>query len=297
MFTTFLIGLLFIVTLVLFSGVIKWHEGYGTGRTQHVLPRVFGLIPLGLAVIVLLFSTLGMVQAKQVGVVTTFGKPGDDTLSSGLYVKAPWQKVTEIDATIQTDEYHGDNAISVILADKNTASISATVRWAVNEKNANTVYADFRSDDPTKSLRDAVVSTQFKAAVNATFAKYDATAPGDETTDTLASKVESVLLAKTEGLVDIESVTISYIKPGDRLQAKIEAIQAQSSQTTIATEKKATATEEAAANRILSDSISNDPNVLVSKCFDLLAEGAFTPPAGFSCWPGGNGAVVVPSAK
>lgn len=292
MFLLFLSVLFLIGAGVVFSGVIKWQDS----RDVITLPRALGFIPLFIALLFVVLASTTIVQAKQVGVVTTFGKPAAATLTSGLHVKAPWQKVTEIDSTVQTDEYHGDSCITVVLADKNTACISATDRWSVNKENANDVYADFRSDDPTKSLRDAVVSTQFKAAVNAVFGGYDATTEGEADYDALAQAVTDAMLLKTNGLVDIDSVTISFIRPSEKLQNKIEALQAQEAKTRIAEEAKSTATKEAEANRILSDSLSNDPNVLVSKCFDLLIEG-YPAPAGFSCWPGGNGSVVIPGTK
>lgn len=265
------------------------------------IARLTAVGALFLSVVIVVLSSMTMVEAKQVGVVTAFGKPQDDTLSSGLHWKKPWEKVTEIDATIQTDEYHGDRGIQVRLSDGNTATISATIRWSVSEENANRVYADFRSDDPTKSLRDAVVSTQFKAAMNSTFAAFDpisltgasGTAPDY---NALAEKVETAMLAKTNDLVSLESITISLIALDGASQKKIDDYVGEVAKTKIAEQAQRTAKAQAEANRILSQSISNDPNVLVSKCFDLLAEG-YDAPAGFSCWPGGNGAVVVPSGK
>lgn len=49
----------------------------------------------------------------------------------------------------------------------------------------------------------------------------------------------------------------------------------------------------------LSKSVSNDPNVLVSRCFDTVEEAvkADYRPAGFSCWSGSGSAVVVPSSR
>lgn len=262
--------------------------------------RWFGLIPLILGLIWAFFACTVQVQAKQVGVLTSFGKPSENTLSSGFHWKTPWQKVTEIDATIQTDEYHGKNGIQVRLADGNKAVISTTIRWSVSKENANDVYADFRSDDPTDSLRDAVVSTQFKAATNAVFAKFDPMALAGATEKTpdytaLANEVEKVMLSKTNDLVDIESVTISLLSLDGKSQKKIDEYVGEIAKTRIAEQAQKTAAKQAEANRILSDSISRDPNVLVSKCYDLIASGDLKPPAGFSCWPGGNGAVVVPS--
>ena len=46
---------------------------------------------------------------------------------------------------------------------------------------------------------------------------------------------------------------------------------------------------------MLATSISNDPNILVSKCLDILAKAANLP-SGFSCFPGSTAGVLV-SAK
>lgn len=285
--------LMIIFALVLIGAIFAFRS---TTSDDVKFGGLIAMVAAGLALVVTLgLSTTTMVEAKQQGVVTTFGKPSDDTLDSGLHFKKPWQKVTSIDATTQTDEYHGDDAIKVILLDKNTADISAAIRWSINKDKANEIYADFRSDDPTESFRDAVVSTQFKAAMNSVFNSYDATAENPKAPSELAKEVESLLRQNTDDLVDIKSITISYIKPDKAVQKKIDALQTQRGATKVANEKIATAEAEAKANQVLSESISNDPNVLVNKCLDLIADGAFEPPAGFSCWPGSNGGVVIPS--
>lgn len=293
----------FITMLLSFSSAITFFRKreltwVGEDEKAHRTPL------RGIAVFFLLFGLFAAffafttrVEAKQVGVLTTLGSPSDKTYGSGPALRFPWQKMTQIDATTQTNEYHGDNAIKVILTDKNTADISATIRWAVNPTAAHEVYSDFRSNDPTEGLNKAVVSTQFKAAMNYVFNSYDATAENNKTPATLAKHVEDIMSGKTNGLVDIKSVTISYIKPDKAVQRKIDALQTQRGATKVAEEKKATARAEAEANEIISKSISNDPNVLVSKCLDLLGDGAFQPPAGFSCWSGGGGSVVIPATK
>lgn len=284
--------LLFLVLLMVLLIALGRREVDGT----PINFRLFAVVPLILALVIGFFAFTTRVEAKQVGVLTTFGKPASKTYDAGLAFHMPWQKMTQIDATTQTNEYHGDSAIKVILVDKNTADISATIRWSVNRENANDVYADFRSDDPTDSLNKAVVSTQFKAAMNSVFNSYDATDESPKTTTELAKEVEAIMADKTDDLVNIKSITISYIKPDAAVQKKIDALQTQRGATKVANEKIVTAEAEAKANQILADSVSNDPNVLVSKCLDLIADGAFTPPAGFSCWPGGGGGVVIPSS-
>lgn len=64
----------------------------------------------------------------------------------------------------------------------------------------------------------------------------------------------------------------------------------------IAEQREATAEKEASANRKLADSVSKDPNVLVSNCLNLLGEmvdKGQPVPAGFSCWPGGGASSVI----
>ena len=316
MFSTVVIGLLLIAALAIFivrpSYVTKQakHDYRGELVSPEVRQRLWwaGFAPLALALIWLAIASSAIVEAKQVGVKTTFGKPHETTLSSGFHWKAPWQKVTSIDATVQTDEYRGDDCIRVRIGDGNAACVYATNRWSVNDKNAATVYAEFRSDDPTDSLRKAVVSTQFKAALNATFGTYDPTSQlegaADEKTVTfapdynaLAEDVEQIMAEKVRGLVDIDSVTISYLKLDAKTEKRIADYQAELQKTKIAKQAQATAAEQAKANQMLADSVSKDPNVLVAQCLQALAEGSFKPPAGFSCWPSGGSAVVVPSSK
>ena len=103
-----------------------------------------------------------------------------------------------------------------------------------------------------------------------------------------------------EPLVKTVAITVSYLSLSETTQAKINAFIAEVANTRIAVQKQQTADAEAKANKLLSDSVTNAPNVLVSKCLDLMAEAqkiGYQFPAGFQCWPGGGGAVVVPSAR
>lgn len=292
---SFIVMLFTLMTAVFFLTLKPVVIDRGLRSEREVSLKLVGVVFLVLVLPLAFVAFTSRVEAKQVGVLTTWGKPSEKTYNAGLAFHMPWQKMTQIDATTQTNEYHGDESIKVILKDKNTADISATIRWAVNRPKANDVYADFRSDDPTDSLRKAVVSTQFKAALNSVFSDYDATAEDSTSTTELSEKVQDIMETKTDDLVVLKSITISYIKPDKAVQKKIDALQTQRGATKVANEKIVTAEAEAKANKILSNSVSNDPNVLVSKCLDLIADGAFDPPAGFSCWPGGGGSVVLPS--
>ena len=89
------------------------------------------------------------------------------------------------------------------------------------------------------------------------------------------------------------SVFTPIIHHDDQTQLKINQYQAAKADTRIALQKVQTAKNDALANKTLASSVSHDPNVLVSKCLDLVKSG-INLPAGFTCWPGGGNGVVIP---
>lgn len=267
------------------------------------------VVAAGLTAILLVLACMTVVQAKNVGVVTSFGKPVD-TLEPGLSWKKPWEKVTELDGTWQTDEYNGDDCIYVRIGDGSRSCVTITNRWRIVTEQADTIYGDFRSDDPTESLRDNVVSTQLKAAVQEVLADYNPVASlrqvsGSETQDVdFAPDYDAIGRGVVESmdrrlgsspLIELQAITVSYVSLADSTQQKIDAFIAEVAQTRIASQQVETNRKIAEANRVLSESVSNDPNVLVSKCLDIVSKGRA--PAGFQCWPGTGGSVVLPSGR
>src|SRR4051812_27512817 len=92
-----------------------------------------------LAILVVIFSSTTIVSARNVGVVTTFGRPSG-TLGNGLHVIAPWQKVTEMDGTIQIDNHTGEMATTVRLGNNSTANVDNSVRWRIQPAAADELY-------------------------------------------------------------------------------------------------------------------------------------------------------------
>jgi hypothetical protein len=99
--------------------------------------------------------------------------------------------------------------------------------------------------------------------------------------------------------VEVVSVTINFINLARTTQDKVNDYLKEVGATRVPEQREQTTAAQARANQNLSKSVSNDPNVLVSKCFDTVEEAAkasYHQPAGFSCWDGAGGAVVVPSS-
>lgn len=282
---------------------------------QNII-RWSSLFATALAIFLVAVMCFTTVSAKNVGVAVNFGAVSEQTLSPGIQVKMPWTQVIEIDGTIQTDSYEGESCVTVTIGDGSQACATITNRWQINPKNAAGIYEQHRSDDPTQSFKAAVVSTELKQSISEALKEYNPISQlkivGE---DADASDVSFVpdygafskiieddmkeRVART-GQAEIIGITFSHLKLSDNTQRKLDDYIAAVGETRIAMQQKETAKAQADANRELSSSVSNDPNVLVSRCFDLLKESSqagYALPPGFSCWPGGGSGVVIPGVS
>lgn len=226
------------------------------------------------------------VSTKNIGVVTTFNRPVGH-LSNGLHLKAPWQKVTELDGAIQNETFteKDKDALSVRLGNNSMATVDATVQWRIKPDAADTLFLDYRNFD---SIKTNLVNRQLKSAMNDVLATFNPIAStsqvqGGSDNEKLAQRVTALLKERVGSRIDIKSVLIPVIHFDQNTQDRINAYQAEIGNTRIAEQKQATAKAEGEANRELSASVNNDPNVLVSKCLDIVAKNGGSP-AG--CWPG-----------
>jgi regulator of protease activity HflC (stomatin/prohibitin superfamily) len=295
---------------------------YRTGKEavyKDVNIKPLGFAPAIIALLCLVLSCFAVVGTRNVGVPTVFGKPTGETYGAGLQFKAPWVSVTDIDATIKPEEYFGKNAITVKIADGGDAKIGLSYRWRINPEGADKVFADYRNSDLSinDAVRKALVSTNIKAAINEELGNYDPLAGADLSTELTPEQLANLKvnvvpdyklfnkaiqknveakITDVGDLIDIQSVTISSLKLPESTQKRINAFNAAVQNTKIALQEVATKDAQAEGNRKLASSLQ-DPNVLVSKCFDALSAGDFVAPAGFSCWSGGAASVVLPAGK
>jgi regulator of protease activity HflC (stomatin/prohibitin superfamily) len=296
-------------------------SSYGSGNEPKYLERSArwtGPVAIGVALVFFALFSWTQIGAKNVGVLTTFGKPSERTLSPGFHFTWPWQETTEIDGSVQSKEYEGDSCIYVKIGDGSRSCVTTTINWRITPENAYIVYSDYRDDDDYDNPVDAywgkVLSKQFKAAIQSVFADYNPVAGletiGGENKATDLSFAPDLPVYEErmreqmnerlgdDPLAEILSISMSYFSFSESTQATIDAFTKAVGETRVAAQREETAEAEARANEALSDSISNDPNVLVSKCLDILndaMESGYALPAGFSCWGAGN-SVVIPGA-
>lgn len=330
MITTGIIGLLLLAAIVIFLFGVKITESFDYDRNKTVSHRqsirLWGFAPLVVALIFAGFSMVHIVQARTQGVKVTFGATSENTLSPGLNLTWPWQDVKTVDTTRQVANYNGGDGeddhgrISVLLGNGNTSLAYGSVTWQINPDKANLAYSDFRGDqDTVEMVYSRLVRPQFKAAMNDVWGTYNPTsqiaallgkdqaisaADIDFSPDfeaiTTAVKANFEKRMAQDDIVQVIDVTVSFVDFDDKTKSQISNYQAEVQKTITAQQAVQTATAQAEANRLLAESISKDPNVLASRCFDLIASGDFTPPIGFSCYPGNSnttGVIVSPPAK
>jgi regulator of protease activity HflC (stomatin/prohibitin superfamily) len=248
---------------------------------------VFGV----LTVLVLVLGTFTVVSPRNVGVVTTFAKP-TGTLGNGVHFKAPWQTVTEMDGAIQIDNHAADQATMVRLGNSSTAYVDNSVRWRIQDSAADELYLDYRD---FANVRDNLVTRELRAALNEVFATFDPLSPENvdgTNVQALGEEVAEKLRNKVGDQVEILNVIVPLVTYDEPTQDRINALNVEKANTRVAEQRALTAQAEARANEILAGSVSDNPNVLVSKCLDAAREAGISP---LGCWPNTGVVPTVPA--
>jgi regulator of protease activity HflC (stomatin/prohibitin superfamily) len=308
---TFLAAIVFAVLAVACGGFAlltrrRAEAGRGSGGIVAYPAGVAVLLGVIAAFFVLLASW-DPVGTQDIGIVTSFGQPVGH-LGPGANFTAPWEQVTPMDEAIQVTDYEGGNCVQIRIADQQTACADAAIRWRINPAAADSLFRNYKNS--TAGVTNGLITPELDNTANLVFAGYNPVAllnspvppgqPGNPTVPQLAQQVQAQLTAKVGGEVTIISLFIPKITYDQTVQARLNAVLAQKADTLVAQQAEQTAADQAAANRALSGSVSNDPMVLVSRCLDYLdtlAKQGLVPPAGFSCWPGTGSGVVIPASK
>lgn len=255
-------------------------------------------------VLLVILSMYVGIGTQDVGIVTSFGKPVG-TLSNGAHWKAPWEGVTTMDNAVQTDIYEGSDCINIRIADQQTACAKVRIRWQMRQSAADRLFRLYRTND---GVRTSLVTGELGQAMNEQFAVYNPIASltttipeghaGNPTITQLAAKVTQQMRSEIGSEISVYSVIVPLITYANTVQDRINTVLAQVAQTDVAKQAVQTAKLQAQAADTLRAAVSNDPNVLISRCLDLLNEAVkagYQLPAGFSCFGGSTTSVLAPS--
>jgi regulator of protease activity HflC (stomatin/prohibitin superfamily) len=276
----------------------------------------YGAVAIG--VLIAILSCVTTVGTKNVGVLTTFGRP-TGYLQNGLHWKAPWENVTELNDAVQTDTYASDGGaggrqqqgatatcINVRIARQGTACVNVSIRWQIRPTGVDYLFRNYKDND---AITDNLVLRDLQSAMNEAFSTYDPLGIDQNGLSTnsplnaasgpsLSSQVHTQMVNEIGSWIDVQTVSIPLLNFDNATQDKINQLQQQVAATRVATQAQLTAQAQAAANQALAASVSNDPNVLTDKCLNILKEAVDKGqalPAGFSCFAGSSATIAVPA--
>jgi regulator of protease activity HflC (stomatin/prohibitin superfamily) len=271
-------------------------------RRRTAFAIVPGIGVLVFAGLLLLSSCLTQVPAQNTGVATQFGRPTGQIYGAGIHWKSPVTKVTDMDGTIQQIDNEGDARTTVRLNNNSLMYVQNNLRWRINPDAAPQLFVDWKKFD---HIEGGLVSKELNAALNVVLADYDALDPGKtgQSNDQLAQKVidrlnERIGRNAKDFEIEIITFTIQRIDFDEATQKRLNQYQEQVAETRTAQEREKTAQAEARANKALSESVNNDPNVLVSKCLDIQSRAVdkgLNP--NFNCWPINGATVTTPAGR
>ena len=207
----FIFGIIFLITSIILAIVFAKHEKiesikenvvdesgnptvtlYGRIKTKTVekttkpLKKFSGIAFVGgafLCVLLTFFGCISSVTTGNTGVVTTFGKVEDFTLEAGFHLKAPWNKVVEMDNRVQKSTIQ----MSCFSSDIQEVTMSYTINYQIDKANAQEIYKTIGVNYYTTIIEPSVFE-----AVKVATAKYTAEQLV-QTRSNLAVDIENIL--------------------------------------------------------------------------------------------------------
>lgn len=285
---------LFVVCLIV-AGVAAL--GWLLTRNEKARPRrrTVTLGALAAAVLFFLLGCFTIVGTRQIAIVTTFGRPTGVSLNNGFHAKWPWQMTHQMDGAIQIDKYvkesNHDERIMVRLGNQSTAWADVSIRWQLKQAAAPELFQQYKTFD---NVRVNLIERNLSVALNEVFAAFNPLDPQNldvSPLPNLAKRAADIMRKDVGGQVDIFDINVPTIQYDQGTEDKINQLNQQRAQTSIAVESQRTAEAQAKANEILSRSISNDPNVVVQNCITAAINKGISP---LGCWPGTTAMPTVP---
>lgn len=250
--------------------------------------KIFGII----AVVVAIISAIFSVYTQDAGEVVVLRNMGGDlagyTEDAGFHFKAPWQKAIRYDVRnnlvnlYRNAEYSYDGGAAegscVTVNDKGGASadIDLQVVYSLDADAAMQLYIDYGTQ---KHFTETVIQNDVRATAREVAGRYDTmtmlTNRGEFTKglrDALAEKWQKLGLSVEQVSVqDVrypKTITKKYAEAQAAEVAKAQALNEQETAKVKAETKRIEAEGEAAANKVLSDSLT--PEVVQQHYIDAL---------------------------
>ena len=174
------------------------------------------LIGVLLAIVIIVASCIAVVPTGYTGILTTFGRVENRTVSSGINFIAPWQNVVKLDNRIQIQEF--DSA--AFSSDIQEATYSVSINYSIDQETARDIYKTVGIDYYKTVMYPAIQDN-----IKSVFAKYTAEkliGNRDILTNEVTQKVAEDM---AQYGINVVSVAIRDIDFTDTFTAAVEAKQ------------------------------------------------------------------------
>lgn len=226
-------------------------------------------------VVFLLFSSLIFVGTRNVGIITTFGRPVGE-VDAGPHFIWPWQDVTEMDGAIQLQSFEGKSyddpkdAVKVRLGNNSSAFVEANLNWRLKPEAAPRMFQDYRTFG---NIRENLVDKQLQVALSHRFATFN---PQQQTQGAdlpgIAGEVQHDLQAAVGNDIEIISVRVPGIFYDGETQRRIDQFNQEAQQTKNAEQQVKTAEELRKAAEQRAAQARPDLTVAIFTCVMKAAE-------------------------
>ncbi len=212
---------------------------------------------VGLSVfLIFLFGGEQSVPVKSIGIPQAFGTISGGVMSPGLHwTFQPWMSVTNVDETVQTTTFEGNNALAVRIGGQQSAVADATIQWQINPDAASSLYQDYANQgDLMTTITDAVVVREFKQVVNEVLGDYNPitdvqNVSGVNSATSQFTSFGPTILADMQkdlaGRITVKSVFLPKITYDQAVESALQSIQTANANFAIATENVKTAGQQA----------------------------------------------------
>lgn len=249
----------------------RWGEKRTVSTESIKVPAGIAALVLGLlAGIFLVFSSLTIVPANHVGVVTNFGS-WSGTVDSGAHWVKPWSKIdtftTRNNKSIR-DQAEGNGPCVTIKAKGNASGcMDLTVLYTIDKNNAEVLWRGWGSFDRLNSDLVDRATDNSANLVTSNYAPSDFPAVRAEMTQKMHDELSREI--GVQG-VHLESITLGDVHWPDNVQKNINDILAADAQVQVAQRNQQSAEAEARANAARQQSLT--PEALIKACLDAAKE-------------------------
>lgn len=235
----FLISIILVllaIGMVIALGIIEKENGINTFKLNK--RQLLAIIPL---LVALGMNCITFVSANTVGVkYSAFNGTSKETLNEGLHFKTPFDKIYEIDTTVQ------ERSVKDVMVQTNDAqflTMNINVKYQVTTKDAFKVYKGYKTLD---TLKKNIIANYAQQALSEVCTQYNIIdILGDKRNEVIQKSSELLKEKYANEGVTFKSLTVKDMDAGDEIEKAIKDEAVAKKEVETAEQKKQKAQKEA----------------------------------------------------